>query len=116
MHDFRKLEVYDRALRQASAVRAMSKKFPRDELFVLTSQFRRAADSIVLNIAEGAGCSSVAEFRRFLGYSVRSGYECFGCADIAHNEKFISSTEYHQFCVNTNEIISMLVGLKKNVQ
>ena len=49
--------------------------FPsKDELYSLTSQFKRAADSIVLNITEGAGNYSDKEFARFLTYSVRSGF------------------------------------------
>lgn len=51
---------------------------------MLTSQFRRAADSIILNIAEGAGNRSKVEFLPLLaglGYFIRSGYECVGCID-----------------------------------
>ena len=53
MHNFRKLKVYEKALEFNKRVRITTKTFPKDELFSLTSQFRRAADSIVLNIAEG---------------------------------------------------------------
>ncbi len=70
VHDFRKLEVYRRALEFSSTVRKITRKFPREEMFGLVSQYRRAADSIVLNIAEGAGSSSKREFAKFLGYSI----------------------------------------------
>ena len=76
MHKFKELDVYKKALTFTRVVRETSKRFPKDELFVLSSQFRRAADSIVLNIAEGAGNSSKKEFARFLDYSIRSGFEC----------------------------------------
>ena len=65
MHHFRKLEVYKRALLFSKTVRAVTRKFPKEELFTLTSQFQRAVDSVVLNIAEGAGSGSKKEFSKF---------------------------------------------------
>ncbi len=58
MNDFRKLKVYQKSLNFSKLVRKVIRGFPRDELFGLISQFRRAADSIVLNIAEGSGNST----------------------------------------------------------
>lgn len=110
MHDFRKLEVYKRALEFSSTVRKFTKKYPREEMFVLVSQYRRAADSIVLNIAEGAGSGSKKEFAKFLGYSIRSGYECGCCADISTQEKFVTQEDYSKLTSETNQIISMLIG------
>ncbi len=83
LYDFRKLDVYKRSLLFTKKIRQATNRFPKEELFALTSQFRRAVDSIVLNIAEGAGSGSKREFARFLGYSIRSGYECGGCIDIS---------------------------------
>ncbi len=116
MHDFRKLEVYRRALKFTRTIRRITSKFPKEEMFVLTPQYRKAADSIVLNIAEGAGCSSKKEFSKFLGYSIRSGYECGGCADIAATQNYIDPKEYQAVTEETNEIVSMLVGLQRTVR
>jgi len=74
MEKFRPLKVYRKALGFSTEVMRIIKSFPKDELFGLLSQFRRAADSIVLNIAEGAGNSSKKEFARFLDFSIRSGF------------------------------------------
>jgi len=115
MHDFRKLEVYRRALRFTRTVRRLTSKFPKEERFVLTPQFRKAADSIVLNIAEGAGCGSKKEFSKFLGYSIRSGYECGGCSDIAATQNYMDSREYQDIIKETNEIVSMLIGLQRTL-
>lgn len=115
MHDFRKLDVYQRALRFGKAVRIVTRRFPREELFVLTSQFRRAADSIVLNIAEGAGNVSKKEFEKFLGYSIRSGYECLGCADISITQCYIDEKEHRALCGEIDELVSMLVGLQRSL-
>jgi four helix bundle protein len=87
MHKLKDLNVYQKALKFTKIVRKITRTFPKEELYGLTSQFRRAADSIVLNIAEGSGCTSKKEFSQFLGYSIRSGFECIGCLDIALGEE-----------------------------
>lgn len=89
MHNFRKLKVYEKALSFSKTVRVVTRKFPKDELFALTSQFRRAADSIVLNIAGGAGNRSDKEFAKFLDYAIRSAHERIGCADVALINEYI---------------------------
>ncbi len=79
MHNFKKLKVYDKAIDLSCDVRKMLKGYPREEMFSLSQQFRRAVDSIALNVAEGSGNSSDKEFSRFLDYSIRSAYECVCC-------------------------------------
>jgi four helix bundle protein len=115
MEKFRTLNVYQKALELTKAVRKTAKLFPKDELFGLISQFRRASDSIVLNIAEGAGNSSKKEFARFLDFSIRSGFECIGCLDIALVNEYISKNDYEQLLSEVNEIIAMLYGLRKSL-
>ena len=115
MHDFRKLDVYKRALLSTRRVRRITSKFPREEIFGLRSQFCRASDSIVLNLAEGAGCSSKKEFAKFVGYSTRSGYECGGCEDIAAALEYISKDEYDELLNETNQIVAMLIGLQRSL-
>ena len=56
---------------------------PADERFNLASQFKRAAVSVPLNIAEGCGCSSDNEFARFLGYAYRSLKEVVTCLELS---------------------------------
>jgi len=116
MHDFRKLDVYKRALVFTKTVRRVTVSFPREEMFALASQYRRAADFIALNIAEGAGCSSKKEFAKFLGYSVRSGYECSGWADISSIQDYITKKQYDDLIDETNQIVAMLIGLQRSVQ
>jgi four helix bundle protein len=115
MHKFKELDVYKKALTFTRVVRETTKRFPKDELFVLSSQFRRAADSIVLNLAEGAGNSSRKEFARFLDYSIRSGFECHGCLDIALENKLVDLAVHIKLSDLANEIIAMLYGLQKSL-
>jgi four helix bundle protein len=112
---FKTLHVYQRAIKLSVSTRKTCKLFPKDELFGLTSQFRRAADSIVLNIAERAGNSSKKEFSRFLDFSIRSGFECLGCLDIAYANKYMNKESYDTLSAEVNEIIAMLYGFKKSL-
>jgi four helix bundle protein len=113
MHNLGELQVYHKALSYTKDVRQVTKSFPKDELFGLNSQLKRAADSIVLNIAEGAGNSSNREFIHFLDYSIRLSFECKGCIDIALENKFINQSDYQMMLAETNELIAMLYGLQK---
>jgi four helix bundle protein len=116
MHKFKDLKVYQKALLLTKLVRSTTKNFPKEELFVLTSQFKRATDSISLNIAEGSGSNSKKEFRQFLNYSIRSGFECLGCLDIAKENGFISNELNKELSNAVNEIIAMLDGLQKSLK
>jgi four helix bundle protein len=115
MHKVKDLKVYEKALGFTKLVRTTTKAFPKEELFVLTSQFRRAADSIVLNIAEGAGNRSKKEFSKFLDYSIRSGFECIGCSDIALENELVALSSYNEIVAKVNELIAMLDGLQKSL-
>ena len=70
---------------------------------------------MALNIAEGAGNTSNKEFVRFLTYSIRSGFECLGCLDIALENQFINEEAYAATAFSINEIIAMLDGLQKRL-
>lgn len=75
MSNFRKLEVYNEAVDFTVAVYKFITILPKHEQYALIDQLRRAVTSIVLNIAEGSGSSSKAEFIRFLRIALRSLYE-----------------------------------------
>jgi four helix bundle protein len=94
----------------------MTKELPREELFSLTSQFQRAADSIVLNIAEGAGSESNKEFSSFLNHGIRSAFECIGCTDIALSNKFLTKELHTRSIESINEIIAMCHGLRRSIK
>ena len=75
MRDFRELKVWHKAHELTLGVYRATKLFPKEELYSLTSQIRRAAVSIAANIAEGAGKNSRAEFARFLQIALGSASE-----------------------------------------
>jgi four helix bundle protein len=70
MQDFHKLKVWEKAHALTPSVYAVTKSFPKDELFGLTSQMRRCSSSIPSNLAEGCGRSGQAELARFASIAI----------------------------------------------
>lgn len=69
---FEQLKIWQLAVDMSFEIHELTRSFPKEELFILTAQIKRAADSISLNIAEGSTGQSNAEQKKFLGYSQRS--------------------------------------------
>jgi four helix bundle protein len=115
MHKFRELNVYKKTLDFIEAVYKTTKTFPKDETFGLTSQLRRAINSIALNIAEGSGSKSKKEFSQLVSYAIRSGYECNACFDIALRLTYLNKSHYDLLVTQINEIIAMLIGLSNSL-
>jgi four helix bundle protein len=72
---FRELIVWQRSIELATAIYRLTRGFPKDEVYGLTSQIRRSAVSVPSNIAEGQGRLSTGEFRQFLGFARGSNFE-----------------------------------------
>ncbi|MFC2096255.1 four helix bundle protein [Bacteroidota bacterium] len=109
---FENLKVWQKALDFDEEINNLVKKFPKEEVYVLSSQMKRAADSIVLNIAEGSTGQSNPEFNKFLGYALRSAIEVVACLHIAKRRKFIDSDEFSDLYKKAEEIIKMTQALR----
>ncbi len=86
---FEDLQVWQKAMDLGEQINQLTKVFPKDELSILTSQIKRAADSVILNIAGGSTGQSKAVFKVFLGYSLRSAIEVVSCLFIAKRRGYI---------------------------
>lgn len=87
MMKFENLKVWQKALELTNDIHNLTLKFPKYELFILTAQIKRAADSVALNIAEGSIGQTNPEFKRFLGFSIRSSVEVIACLFVEGKEK-----------------------------
>jgi four helix bundle protein len=112
---FEDLKVYRKALEYVDFVYSITKGFPKVEAFSLTDQFRRAAVSICLNIAEGTG-GSKAEFNQFLKISRRSVRECLAITEIASRQHFINSQNRETSRNWCAELSKMLSGLMNSLK
>ncbi|WP_462266186.1 four helix bundle protein [Mucilaginibacter sp.] len=108
---FEDLQVWQSALELNEQINQLTKAFPKDELFVLTSQIKRAADSVVLNIAEGCTGQTKPVFINFLNYSLRSSIEVVSCLFIARKRTYISEEDfknlYDKYEVLTKKITAL---------
>lgn len=109
---FEDLQVYHRSLDILDKVYQSTKGFPKDELYVLSSQFNRACLSISLNIAEGAGSSNKI-FNRHLEIAINSLKECVVCVSVAYKRAYISKQEHDNFREEFLVVAKMLTNLKK---
>ena len=113
---FEELKVWQMSIEFAGNIHQTTRNFPKEELFILTSQMKRAADSIALNIAEGSTGQSTKEFSRFLGYAVRSGIEVVSCLHLAKNRNLINQAKFDQLYDEITIILRMTQALRKSIK
>jgi four helix bundle protein len=114
MHNFEQLDVYNKALDFVDHAYRAIEGFPREELFSLADQFKRAATSIALNIAEGSGRSR-KEFAHFLTVARSSAYECSAIAEIARRRTYVNEAEFKELYCELVIIIKMLNKLRQSI-
>jgi len=112
---FEQLKVFQSAAELANKIDSLTEKFPKKEMFSLSSQAKRAADSVVLNIAEGSIGQSKPEFKRFLGIALRSGVEVVACLYLAFTRKYISEEEYRKLYNEYELLCKMITKLRDTI-
>ena len=111
---FEELKVYQKAMDFGEVVDGLVKDFPSHELYALSSQFRRAADSIALNIAEGYPGSD-AQFVRHLNHAIYSANECVSCSTKARRRSYINFEQDEENRKSISELTKMMASLRKKV-
>jgi four helix bundle protein len=113
---FEKLIIWQKAMEMGESVNILSQKFPKSEVYNLSSQIRRAVDSIALNISEGSIGQSNPEFKKFIGYSIRSLAEVVTCLHKAKRREYITEEEFtcqYEFAFN---LMNMMVAFSKKIK
>src|SRR5688572_9509811 len=113
MFNFEKLDVWHDAVAFAELVYALTRGFPPEERFGLTTQMRRAAVSISSNVAEGSSRSSRQDFARFVEFAAGSVFELISQATIARREGFLTEDNYAMLYAAAEKLSRMLSGLRK---
>jgi four helix bundle protein len=115
MFNFEKLETWQRAIQFADLVYRLTKSFPDDERFGLTSQMRRAAVSISSNIAEGTSRHSREDYARFLEIATGSVFEVVSQSFISRNQGLLQEHDFRALYVAAEEQSKMLSGLRRSL-
>ncbi len=116
MKDFRMLKVWERAHQLTLSVYKLTQRFPKEELYGLTSQMRRCGASIPANIAEACGRSGSGEFHRFLSIAMGSAVELEYFLLLARDLALLSSECYERGNGQVVEVQRMLGSLIRKVE
>jgi four helix bundle protein len=115
MFNFEKLETWQKAIAFADLVYRITRSFPDDERFGLTSQMRRAAVSVSSNIAEGSARHSRDDYSRFLEIATGSLFEVVSQSFISRNQGFLSEPDFNALYAAAEEQSRMLSGLRRSL-
>ena len=116
MSDFRKLLIWQKSMALITKIYFSTNKFPKEEVFGLTSQIRRSSISIPSNIAEGSGRESDKDFLRFLNISIGSLFEMQTQLEIAKNITYLKEEEFNNLYEDSREVERMLVSFIKKIK
>ncbi len=113
---FEKLEIWQKAMEMGEDVNNLAYSFPLEEKYNLSSQMRRAMDSIALNISEGSIGQSNKEQKRFIGYSIRSLAEAVTCLFKAKNRGYIDNVTFTNHYQAFYNLMNMIVAYRRSIK
>jgi four helix bundle protein len=116
MQNYKDLKVWEKAHHFTLSVYKITKAFPKEEIYSLTSQLRRSASSIPANIAEGCGKNSHPEFAHFLNISLGSANESEYFLILSKDLNYLNEDNFTVLFTTINEIKAMLISLITKVR
>jgi four helix bundle protein len=116
MKDFRKQKVWQKSHQLTLDIYEVTKRFPKDEIYGLTSQIRRSGASIPANIAEGCGRNSDADFSRFLQMAMGSATELEYHLLLSHDLGILNDADFENLSKETVEVKQMLTSFIKKLK
>jgi four helix bundle protein len=110
------LSIWQKAMDFGEELNSIAKSFPAEEKFNLSSQLSRAVDSIALNISEGSILQSELEFKRFMGYAIRSLAEIVTCLHKAQRRNYINKVEFDKQYSESFNLMNMMIGFRNKIK
>ena len=114
--DYRDLEIWKRGISLTEDIYRVTKSFPKEEIYCLTSQLRRSAISIPSNIAEGFARSTNNEYKQFLYYSLGSCAEAVTQTIIASRLKYLTEKPANDLVEELDVTSRMIMSLIKKLK
>ena len=111
MQNFKELKVWEKAHQITLSIYKASAHFPKEELYSLTNQLRRAASSIPANIAEGCGKNTQADLANFLNISLGSANETEYFLILSKDLDYLTEEQFSILSNSINEVKAMLISL-----
>ncbi len=115
MQNYRKLKVWQKAYGLVLRIYVITKNFPKEELYGITSQMRRAAASISANISEGCGRKTRADLMRFLVIALGSLNETENFLLLARDLKYLTLKDFEMIDTDLIEVRKMLISFENKV-
>ena len=115
MFRFESLQIWRDAITYAALLYAVARKFPKEEMFALSDQLRRAATSISNNIAEGSGNTSTKDFCNFIDIAIKSALETVNILYLAKEFGYILETQRVELYGKTEELIKKMRSFKHSL-
>ena len=112
---FERLTIWQKSMDFGEDINDMTNNFPKKETYNLSSQTLRAVDSIALNIAEGSIGQTNPEFKRFMGYSIRSLAEVVTCLYKARRRNYISEELFQEHYKTSFDLMNMMIAFKNKI-
>jgi len=116
VRDYRDLEVWQLAMTLAEKCYEVTKRFPKEEMFGMTAQIRRASSSIPANIAEGRGRSGTKEFLNFLSVARGSLMELETHLQLSHRVRLLEKSQLDELLQLSDRVSRMLSGLRNSLR
>lgn len=116
MKDFKNIEIWKRSHKLTLEIYKSTQCFPKEEIYGLTSQIRRAVSSIPTNIAEGCGRRTNAELANFLNIASGSASEVEYEILLAKEIGYISNEQYESWTREIGELRSMLAAYMRKLK
>ncbi len=113
---FEDLVIWQKGMDLGECMNDLAHQFPKDEQYNLSSQLKRASDSIALNISEGSILQSGPEYRRFLGYSIRSLAEVVTCLYKAKRRSYLSEDEFFKYYKDCFDLMNMMIAFRNKIK
>lgn len=113
---FEKLIIWQKAMDFGEKIFMLAKLFPQNENFNLVSQIRRASDSIALNISEGSILQSTPEFKKFLGYAIRSLAEVVTCLYKANKRSYMSEQDFDILYLESFNLMNQMIAFRNQLK